>query len=243
LYDLDELKSLLIKPELSRQDKVLLVLGLPGNDIRAVAEIKTLALQAGLRAIKNWNISDLLVKSNGLAIHTGSGWELTREGKIYTSNIAGASGAKPTSEQSVSDLRSHLTRITNTQTQSFVEEAIACFEAGYYRAAVVLSWVGAMAVIYDHTVANDLAGFNTEATKRNKKWKSAKTTDDLAEMGEYDFLQIIRAISIVGRNVKTELEGCLKLRNSCGHPNTLQIGKNKAAAHIETLVLNVFSAF
>jgi hypothetical protein len=30
-------------------------------------------------------------------------------------------------------------------------------------------------------------------------------------------------------------EDCLKLRNGCGHPNSLKIGANKVAAHLETL--------
>jgi len=47
----------------------------------------------------------------------------------------------------------------------------------------------------------------------------------------------------MGKNVKTELEGCLKLRNGCGHPNSLVVGENKVSAHIETLMQNVFAKF
>jgi len=43
--------------------------------------------------------------------------------------------------------------------------------------------------------------------------------------------------------VRQELEGCLKLRNGCGHPNSLKLGENKVAAHLETLILNVFAKF
>ena len=51
------------------------------------------------------------------------------------------------------------------------------------------------------------------------------------------------AISVLGKSVKTELEGCLKLRNGCGHPNSLRISENRVAAHLEILVLNVFVPF
>jgi len=37
-------------------------------------------------------------------------------------------------------------------------------------------------------------------------------------MKEYDFLQILEAVSGISKDVKVELEACLKLRNSCGHP-------------------------
>jgi hypothetical protein len=62
-------------------------------------------------------------------------------------------------------------------------------------------------------------------------------------MKEYDFLQVLHAISVIGKNTKDELEGCLKLRNTCGHPNSHKIGEHRVTSHVETLVLNVFSKF
>ena len=62
-------------------------------------------------------------------------------------------------------------------------------------------------------------------------------------MKEHDFLQVLEAISVIGKSVKNELETCLKLRNGCGHPNSLKIGQNRVAAHLETLVFNVFAVF
>jgi hypothetical protein len=41
--------------------------------------------------------------------------------------------------------------------------------------------------------------------------------------------------------VKQELDTALQLRNGCGHPNSLKIGANKVAAHLETLALNVYA--
>jgi hypothetical protein len=63
---------------------------------------------------------------------------------------------------------------------------------------------------------------------------------------EADFLDIIGSppLSIIGKNLKEELKNnCLKLRNACGHPSSLQIGENKASAHLEVLILNIFSKF
>ncbi|MNR54217.1 hypothetical protein D3C85_1743630 [compost metagenome] len=62
-------------------------------------------------------------------------------------------------------------------------------------------------------------------------------------MKEFDFLQILPAIGVLGKNVKDELEVCLKLRNGCGHPNSLVVGEHKASAHVETLIQNVFAKF
>jgi hypothetical protein len=73
------------------------------------------------------------------------------------------------------------------------------------RAAVVLSWVGAIGVLYDHVVAYELVSFNAVATRRDAKWKLAKLNDDLSRMKEYDFLNALEAISVIGKNVKQEL--------------------------------------
>jgi hypothetical protein len=41
-------------------------------------------------------------------------------------------------------------------------------------------------------------------------------------MGEHDFLDVLAALSIIGKNVKDELQKALKLRNGCGHPTALE---------------------
>jgi len=43
--------------------------------------------------------------------------------------------------------------------------------------------------------------------------------------------------------VKAELKQCLDRRNGCGHPNSLKIGPNTVAHHLEILLLNVFNKF
>ena len=48
---------------------------------------------------------------------------------------------------------------------------------------------------------------------------------------------------MIGKNVKDELESCLKLRNACGHPNSLKIGEHRVASHIESLILNVYDVY
>jgi hypothetical protein len=88
-----------------------------------------------------------------------------------------------------------------------------------------------------------LREFNKEASRIDAKWKPARTADDLGRMKEHDFLDRIAALSIIGKNVRQELEKCLSLRNGCGHPNSLKLGPNAVANHVEILLLNVFKVF
>ena len=226
----------------SNTDKLLLCAALDVSTPKSVSTIKDIAKKAGFRQIDKWNVSLLLSRSKGLAIRIDSLWELTDSGKEKVAQLAGGavSGVTP---KITSSLRSHLSSISNHDTVAFLEEAIRCYETKLYRSAVVLSWVGATSLLYDYVVAHKLTEFNTEAIKRDPKWKIAKIKDDLANLKEYNFLQILHSISVIGKSVKDELEGCLKFRNGCGHPNSLTIGENRVSGHIETLMLNVFSKF
>ena len=124
----------------------------------------------------------------------------------------------------------------------YVEEAVDCFATGAYRAAVILSWVGAISVLHGLVLAHHLDDFNREASKRQSNWRGAKNRQDLSRMNESRFLQILVSLSILSKPVHKELAQCLALRNSCGHPSDLRLSRNRVASHIETLVLNVYSS-
>ncbi len=238
----DDLKDLLHQPALSRRDQLLLCLANEAAAPKQVREIKAIAIDCGLHPVRLWNVSNILAGSEGQAIRTGEGWELTSSGKARVQEIAGpyAAVAKP---KAASNLRAQLSQIADPTTRSFVEEAISALEHGLHRAAIVLSWIGSVSVLYKHVVDSHLGAFNAEATRRNSKWRAAKNREGLARMKESEFLDVLEAISVIGKSVKDELKAALKLRNGCGHPNTLKIGESRTGAHIEILVLNVFSQY
>ena len=177
-----------------------------------------------------------------MAIRTPTGWEITDVGKQHLRNM-GVTKISAAAIQVATDLREVLLDIRDIETHSYVEETVRCYEAGLYRSAIVMSWIGAVAVLQKYVYENYLADFNKEAKLVNSKWKDANTTDDFANMKEVEFLDRIATLSIIGKNVKTELKNCLNLRNSCGHPNSLEVRVNTAAHHLEVLLLNVFKVF
>lgn len=242
-----ELRDCLHKRRLPRRDAVLLIMAVDVESPKDVQEIKRLGRDAGLTEILKWNISDVLGKAKGLAIRLPQGWSLTSEGrKLVKSLDVFPEKQSARIVDTARELRGAVSKITDKDTAQFTSEAVTCFEARLYRACVVLSWVGAMALLYKRVVQKHLAAFNSEAEQRDPKWKAAITPDDLARMKEGDFLDLIAAppLSIIGKNVKEELKNnCLQLRNACGHPSSLVIGENKVAAHLEVLILNVFARF
>lgn len=227
--------------DLSRSDKLLLVLS-SFEEPCGVREIIRRAAEAGLRNTADWRISTVLHRTNGLAINTPTGWELSEAGKQHLRTL-GVGAVRPAATNVATDLRTLLATVTDADTHSFVSEAVQCYELELYRSAVVMSWLAAVHVLKKEVFDNHLAAFNAEALRVDSKWKVARTTDDLGLMIEAKFLDRLAAISIIGKNVKTELQNCLDRRNACGHPNSYKLGPNAVTHHIETLLQNVFQRF
>ncbi len=245
LTETDLIESL-HKKRLSRQDTILLILCVHSDEAKGVVDIKKLGRKAGLTEILKWNVSETLRRAKGLAIRLPEGWAVTSKGKDHIRKIDVLPDRKsPETIHVATSLRQAIKKISNADTIAFLEEAITCFEVGLYRSAVVLSWVGAISLLHNQIIKSHLAIFNAEAQKRDAKWKSAKISDDLSRMKESDFLDIIGTppVSLIGKNVKDELKNSLQLRNACGHPNSLKIGENRVSAHLEVLILNIFSKF
>ncbi len=81
----DDLRTLLHERR-SHSDKILIILATFDVPI-SVNEIISRAAKAGLRGIKAWNVSTLLHRTNGLAIRTTDGWELSPHGIQHLQDI------------------------------------------------------------------------------------------------------------------------------------------------------------
>ena len=244
MLSLEEAKQVVHGPTLGNRDLLLVMLAIEPAIPLPVQAIKKRCVDAGLRKLAAKNISRILAVATGLVARTNLGWELQQRGIGRAHELAEAVNVNLVVTQSSRSLRSHAAAVKNELTNSFVLEAIQCFEARQYRAAVVFSWAGAVALLHSHVFASKRLEFNTEATRRDSKWRVAKQQDDLGRVREHEFLEICEAIGVIGKNVKQIMQNeCLTLRNACGHPNSLVIAENSVAAHIEKLIKNVFVKF
>jgi hypothetical protein len=242
LLSSSDLEAVLNKAGISNQDRALCCLAFDPLKTRSIGELRDIGVRSGWRGAKDANLSVYLGRAKGFAIQLPDGWKLTPEGQSHVAGLAGApKSAVPTAL--TKSLRDHAAKIMDADTRAFVEEAIECVEHGQKRAAIVLSWVGAMSVLQDHVLKSKLTDFNKAGAKKYPKWTPIGTRDDLADLREHDFLQLAYDSSIIGKSVKDELEACLKRRNGCGHPNSLKVGDPAVAAHVDTLILNVFDKY
>lgn len=235
-----KVKEVLHKKGLSKSDAYLLILYLQEAPI-ALSEVRKIAVSMGVSKAKTENISAYLSRAKGKCRKVIDGWELTLDGKnhLFEKYHLGTQLAKTT----VSNLRSTLNVITDVQIKQFVAEAVTCFENQCYRAAVVLSWVGAVRVIQNYVLNSEISAFNRAMIGKFKDTSPVHKIDAFNQIRESDFLVVLADCNIIDKNIKNELEQCLKLRNSCGHPNSFSLSESRVASHIESLMLNVFNKF
>lgn len=241
MLDDKNLKAALHTAGITSTDKLLIVLFAGGDKPQAVKDVRSKAVAHGVRGAKDWNISQLLGASKGRAILVTGGWELTEAGVQHLAAL-GIAGESIVTQQATT-LRKLLPKIVSEKNRDFISEAVSCYERKNLRAAAVLSWIGAVSILYDHVMQHAHAKFSNEWVKRNPKNKPITTVDDLSDIKEDAFLDVLHAISVIGKSIKDELKGCLKFRNGCGHPNTLVVGEARVAAHLETLINNVYVKF
>ena len=243
MLTLEQLKQAVHRQSLTKTDVALLCVAASGAIAVSTATVRKVAVEAGVKAAKRINFSAHLSSAEDKVFKAPQGWELTDLGRKHVAGLAAQElSASPAATQAKS-LRAQLQKLKNDDARAFLTEAIVCAEQSLFRASVVLSWVGAVALLHDAVINGQLAAFNAEAVKRDPKWKAAKRSDDLGKMKESVFLDVCESVGLVGKNVKQELETCLRLRNGCGHPNSMKIGPNKVAAHLESLALNVYMVF
>lgn len=243
MLTLEQLKAVVHQKGITRTNVALLCVAAAGGQAVSTGKAKQLAVDAGVKKAKDINFSSHLSSAEDKVFKTPSGWELTAVGRSHVAALSAEFMASSPAAAEAKSLRALLPKVANPDSRAFISEAIVCAEQSLHRAAVVLSWAGAISILQHEVVSRHLSAFNAEATRRDAKWRAATSSDDLGRMKEANFLQVCEAISVIGNNVKQELEACLKLRNACGHPNSLKISANRVAAHLEVLTLNVFAVY
>lgn len=230
-----------LQRRLTQRDKLLVIL-MYARKPSSIQELRAHGVNLGFRIPQRWNPSAILARSKGLAVKTTSGWQITRAGREHLDALGLSETGKAVKEVNLS-LHSELDNVVDSSARAFVQEAITAFELGLYRSAVVMSWLSAVHFMYAYVREQALELFNTAAREKDPRWKDANNEDGLARMAERDFLERLHAISVIGKSTKAALVECLDRRNGCSHPNSLRLGANTAAHHIEILLLNVFTKF
>lgn len=225
-----------------RGDKALLLLAdLEGRG--SVRSIREHGIAVGFRDAAKWNLSDVLKNQQPRCLLMAGAWSLTEQGWKHLRE-AGLLTSSPIVTKTGGMLERQAAALTDRNRRAFVEEAVACFNGGQWRACIVLSWVGAMRVIQEHVVNRHLSAFNQASTARYKAhYKPAISVEHLSRYQEADVLQLCEDIGVIDKSMKKHLVECLDRRNTSGHPNNVSFNDHTVAHHVEFLVNNVYGRY
>lgn len=115
----------------------------------------------------------------------------------------------------------------------YLQEAIACARAGYFRAAAVLGWSAAIDRVHRKIEALGFSHFNamsaqmaSQTTGRYKKFSQVQNASNISEIREvFDsvVLWIIEAMGLIDSNQHTRLRSCFDMRCQGAHPGDAPI--------------------
>lgn len=215
------------------------------------AKIREKGIAIGFRTLAKWNLSDILkaAAADGLVAQLNTGWKLLSPGlKLIESHYRPEA---PLIAETRHALRNHVSKLQDDNRRHFIEEAVTSFDTKSYRAAIVLSWVGAAHILQEHVVSHHLPAFNAAGIERAKKqsdprkkiFSPIRGLKDFWSVEESEMLQLCQDAGMLDKAEKQELQARLDLRNRCGHPNAVIVAEHTVAAHIESLLLNVYSKY
>lgn len=137
-------------------------------------------------------------------------------------------------------------KVSDEAEHLFLSEAISCYRARAFRAAIVMAWN----LAYDH-LANwvladpvRLAAFNARIVTRLGVKRGTgiviATREDFEQLGEQEMLDICNGASLFASgNMKKILDIQLTKRNLAAHPSLIKIDGPQADDTISSLVNNV----
>ena len=137
-------------------------------------------------------------------------------------------------------LRDLPTKLTSPIEKEYLEEALLCFGAGAYRAAIVMTWNVALSHLCILIFDKHLAAFNTQlaATFTKSPKKPIAKLDDFQDLKEFKVLQVAKSSGIITNAVHHVLQEKLNRRNGAAHPSGIKIAAHTADAYIIDLVEN-----
>jgi hypothetical protein len=116
-------------------------------------------------------------------------------------------------------------------------QAIDCAKYGFYRAAYVLAWAGAVDVIFE---VLDVNFATLQAAKPD--WKGADVHEMAEYKPEYDFVTVVKDLNLATKNQAKSLYGLLHRRNEAAHPTDYTPDINMTLGYISE-VLDVVKRF
>jgi hypothetical protein len=192
------------------------------------------------------NIADVLSKSGALADTNGLEgtrrlWKLTESGRAHVRALLGLPSNEPEIEHDVGTLTALISKVSNDDVRSYLDEALKCLQVDALRACVVFVWTAAVRTIQAEAHTKGSATVTAAVQKHDPKARPITKIDDFAYVKESILLLAATDLGLFDKNEKDTLTEALNLRNRCGHPSKYRPGVKKVSALVEDLTSIVFA--
>lgn len=137
-----------------------------------------------------------------------------------------------------------LSNLLKTPEKEYVDEVIGCLRINAYHAAIVLMWSICISHLRNYIINYKIPEFNNALSnhpKSSMRRLSISKYDDFEDIGDYDFLEILKILTVTTKNQHKLLKEKLDIRNIYAHPNTLTLTDNKTNSFIEDLVNDIIT--
>src|SRR5271157_2964397 len=126
-------------------------------------------------------------------------------------------------------------RMLSIKEETIFKESLACIENGFYRSAIVLSWVAFM-----HFVLDKIDAYGMHNVKSKKPSWNYNSIEELTEkQSEYVIIELLMEIGYCSKTEKKALHGLLNKRNECAHPSSHTPEMNEALGYISELFVRI----
>jgi hypothetical protein len=142
-------------------------------------------------------------------------------------------------------LRELPVRLPNLAERTYLDEALACFNAGAFRASIVMCWNLAYDHLCEFVLSMHLTDFNTQLPKSFPKAEISVVgkKDDFQELKESQVLQVCKSANIISGSLHKILKEKLDRRNIAAHPSGVVVSQPTAEEFIKDLIENVVLKF
>ena len=135
--------------------------------------------------------------------------------------------------ESLLDLETLVPSLTDADESSYLKEAIACAQAGHFRAAIVMGWCAAIDKIQRKVMQLGFHNFNAtslavknQTSGKYKRWNkefNITTQAELQAVFDTDLIIVVENMGLIDGNESERLETCFQYRNHSAHPGQAPI--------------------
>lgn len=183
-------------------------------------------------------LDQLAMKSPKELLKGPRGYSLVASIRSELSTKYGVRPATAYVSRLLSDLPS---RLPNSLERMYLDEALACFNAGASRASIVMCWNLAYDHLCEFVISTHLSDFNAQLPKSFPKADISVVAkkDDFQELKESQVLQVCKSAGIISGSLHKVLKEKLDRRNIAAHPSGIVVSLPTAEEFIKDLVENV----